>query len=148
KQNSNKSYAFAFGLSTKIFDGADLRTNKYFADYIDSIGPLINQDFADFVNNEAKRMDTIWKITAIEAVRRIDSAFADTSYKYYSQVMQDYKTHRSMGAANAVLEISAKRDSLKKVLWNAPVLEVGVAGLWSAKDSLIRDLSGPPSWGV
>jgi hypothetical protein len=148
KQNTNKSYSIAVGLSTKIIDHADLRTNKYFADFIDSVGPLINQDFADFVNNEAKRMDTVWKISAIQALQRIDSAFNDSTNKYYSQIQKDYKTHQSIDAGKGVADISAMRDSLKKALWNATVLEIGVAGLWGAKDSLIRNLSGPPTWGV
>ena len=143
KQNSDKSYSIALGVSFKVFDGADIRLNDAFRSFVDSAGSLINASFDEFAHKEALKMAPVWKVLPEAALTEVYNAYNDSNDKNHTTVVNDYT-----GVANAVQQITNMRDSLKKALWNAPVLQIGAAGLLNSKDSLIKDIETPPLFGI
>lgn len=148
KQNANKSYALAFGLSFKVIDNADLRSNDAFINFINTQGPLINASFTDAAKEEAFKMASSWQMTPHDALVEVYKSYNDTTDPNHKSVLQDITNSMTTKSVNGAKLISNYRDSIKNVLWNATILEIGVAGLLNAKDSLIKDISTPPQYGL
>jgi len=139
KQNPDGSYAAAVGVSTKIIDKADLRSNSSMISFDDVIGPKINAAMTDETNAIAFEMfrQGIPYDTAFNRVSRALTDTSDKNYKVYHTKIDSCILAKGINANS----ISQYRDSLKNALWNATVLEIGFASLFNSQDSLIKNIS-------
>ncbi len=126
---SNGGYNVAEGLRLTVIDKTDLRDFRCNPDFINFL-------YKSAINNSVAH----------------DKAFADYATKHSStpinvseQYFKDKKFKHLFDSlyANDFVDIDAVsgyRDSIRNLLWNAPIWELGIATLQSSSDSLLKNL--------
>jgi hypothetical protein len=147
KVNQNGGYDIGVGFKLKLLDYADLRTNKSFLSFLDNVGKITNSVFSDAITKEVQELIKLRNIQADSAYALVDTAFINKKEPIYSEITA--KINKYLPSYNELMQsIINYRDSIKASDWNAKTWDLGVATLFSSKDSLIKDLKAPSKLGL
>jgi hypothetical protein len=147
KQNQDGSYALGLGLKIRLIDESDLRTNKTLLNYFDGLGIPIVQRFKDAVFGAA--MDLHKQnpsISVPDAIVKINHSYNEPTDPDHAKIKKQID-----GLINEKIntqQISVFREKIKNETWNKPVWDLGIAGLFNSKDSLLQNLSAPSIMGL
>lgn len=143
KVNQDGSYAVSTGLKFKIIDKADLRLNPELNQFIRKIGVTINSDFTDALDE----IGTEEAALGIVGVREAYSDSLNHDHKRIKKAVEKRLNDKFTEKVN-LRAVSDFREKMKGKLWNAQIWDLGLAGLFTSKDSLVENLNGPNKLGL
>ncbi len=126
KSNPDGSDAASVGLKFKLIDNGDLRRNSTLNKYINENLPTY-RDAYDI---------------ALEIVKKkhgMNTKDIGLAYKNKPSITKE--VNDVINGIKDTADISKFRDKMKDSLWNAIVLDVGIAGVLNSKDSIIQHIS-------
>lgn len=131
-QQNSGGYKVAQGVKFTIIDKSDLRANKVFL-----------ENLATFAMGTSVSVNAVLKKYADENpvhpyLFYRNKFETDTAFK--KLIMSKIKTIVVNDKSINADTIGKYRDLIKKQLWNAPIVEIGIASLQSSKDSLMNNL--------
>jgi hypothetical protein len=131
----NGGYSVAEGLRVTILDRTDLRDAKsnpgfynfLYASAIDK-SVAVNKAIVEYIQTHpAEHLLMPVALDKYSSDPAFTSLIDNLSKKYYDKLIN-------------IDKVSAYRDSVRNLLWNAPIWELGIASLQSSGDSLIKNL--------
>jgi len=129
----NGAYTVAEGLRFTLMDRTDLRdfqSNPWFTDvlYATAVDKsvAINKAFEEYLRTHPDE-----KLITVRDKYSTDAAF---------KAAIDKSARKFFDKALNVDRLAEIRDSIRNILWNAPIWEIGAAALQSSEDSLTKNL--------
>ena len=145
--NQNGSFDIGIGINLKLIDRGDLRTNRSFISFLDKIGLQINNAYSEAMYKEGLKIKKERKIPNLSDARIIaESDYNNQKDPVYSEINEEM--HKNLSYEDFVQKLSNCRDSIRTANWNAEILSLGIATLFSSKDSLIKHLKAPSKLGL
>lgn len=131
----NRGYNVAEGLRFTIVDKTDLRDFKSNPAFIDFLyGSAINTAVAvdkaitDYIKTHpAEHLNPVLASNKYSSDPAFKKTIDTLAVKFYDKSMN-------------IDKVSDYRDSIRNLLWNAPIWEIGIATLQSSQDSLVKNL--------
>ena len=145
-KDANGGSLLSVGLKMKLVDGADLRTNIAFNKFISDQHNYYSDAFEQAIDEEASKQATLKHEKTTTAEVEVTIAFQDTTNPDHGKIYDDVM--KKIGEKVDVNKISNYRNAVKDSLWNATTWDLGVAALFSSKDTLIKNFSGPSKVGL
>ncbi|PWK80178.1 hypothetical protein LX99_00642 [Mucilaginibacter oryzae] len=152
KVNSDKSYAIGLGIKFRILDFQDLRLNASLINQLNLLGQAGTRSYSEALRFVAKKyMDADtngngyqhWR-HVVDSIYRLAEPGTATG-KVIKQEILDYIKNVGKFNPDRIVQI---RDSIKNVLWNKSIWDVGIAALFNSKDSLIRNIKPASKLGL
>ena len=136
--NSDGSYGISGGIKVKLIDKADLRTNSSMREFVRRIGPLLNNEFTEALD-EIAREDTLDRVG-------VSLAYSDSTNADHARIKQ--AVDERLNEKIDLRQIPEFRERIKNQLWNAQIWDLGIAALFTSSDSLVENLNGPTKAGL